>query len=286
MNKNPSPLKVGSRRLLALLLALCFSFGHISAVSAKTIKSVNKQTAEELGYEPAQRKLVKGKRDTYVRISRAEFEEIERQAFIARSILHRIRDLEKLYKQIKEIVETAKATIDFIKTVLNIDDKDIDDEPDPDDSEFEHISGVTMAPGYVEIQVSTADPSQNFEDVITSNFLEFDLYYNKRLFTIDHIEGKSVFGEEFKTIALPQKTSAAKDRIKLPLSDVLSNEASFKVYLGPLDHNEIEIGDSTKLDVRYYKRVPMNADGERIPPLNYRFSESSADEITVIDKRG
>lgn len=284
MNKFSSPLKVDYRRLLALTLALWFALGQAGLVSARSIKSHNTKLAQELGYEASTREIVRSKHDTYIRISKAEFEEIERQAFISGSLISRIRDLERLYQQVKEIVETVKLTIDFIKKVLHIEDGDIE-EPSTEDDEFEHISGVVMSPGFVEITVSTNDPSQKFEDIVSSNFLEFDLYYNKNLFAIDHIEGKSVFGDEFSIIALPQKTSAAKDRIKLPLSDVLAHEASFRVYLGPVDHEAIEVGDSTQLDVRYYKRVTENADGERIPPLNYGFAEASATEIIVVEKR-
>jgi hypothetical protein len=206
---------------------------------------------------------------------------MEQQAFLGISLLQRIRDLERLYRQIKEIIETTSAVVDFVKEFLNIEDFDIFDGLNGSDDEFEHISGVVMSPGFVEFEVTTTDESLNFDDIVSSNFLEFDLYYNKNLFAVDHIEGKGIFGDEYKTIALSQKTSGAKDRIKLPLSDLLTNQVVFRVYLAPLDHETIEVGDKTALDIRYYKRVPLNDDGERIPPLQYSFSEESASEIVV-----
>lgn len=272
-----SSIKSSYKKLIALLLAAIFIFASPLTVIAQ---SSNQTIAEELGYQAKQRTLIRKNEDIYVRIKKSEFEEIERQAFLSTSLLQRIRDLEKLYRQIKEIIETANAAIEFIKSFLNIDELDIF--PDSDsDNEFEHISGVIMSPGFVEFTVTTTDPELNFDDIVTSNFLEFDLYYNKNLFSIDHIEGKGVFGDQYSQIALPQETSSAKDRIKLPLSDVLTNTVSFKVYLAPLDHETIEVGDKTSLDIRYYKRVPLNDDDERIPPLQYQFSEDSATEIVV-----
>lgn len=272
-----SSIRSSYRKLLTLMLVASFACANPTMVRAQ---SVNVELAEELGYEAQARKLIRKDSDVYVRIKKAEFDEIERQAFLSTSLLQRIRDLERLYRQIKEIVETVKSVTEFIKEFLNIDDFDIFDGIG-DDDEFEHISGVIMSPGFVEIEVTTTDEELNFDDVTSSDFLEFDLYYNKNLFTIDHIEGKGVFGDEYKQIALPQKTSAAKDRLKLPLSDILTNQVSFRIYLAPLDHETIEVGDRTSLDVRYYKRVPLDDDGERIPPLQYGFSEDSSTEIVV-----
>lgn len=282
MNKSLSSIQSGYRRLLLCGLVLTMVMPWNLVAHAQPSQQTSLQVVvEDLGYEKSQPCLVRTNKDTYVRLKKEDYERMEQQAFLGISLLQRIRDLERLYRQIKEIIETTSAVVDFVKEFLNIDDFDIFDGITGSDNQFEHISGVVMSPGFVEFVVTTTDDSLNFDDIVNSNFLEFDLYYNKNLFAIDHIEGKGIFGDEYNTIALSQQTSGAKDRIKLPLSDLLTNQVVFRVYLAPLDHETIEVGDKTALDIRYYKRVPLNDDGERIAPLQYSFTEESATEIVV-----
>lgn len=220
----------------------------------------------------------------YVRIKRKDLEEMRRQALLSRSLLQRIRDLEKLYKDTRKIVESIYGAVEFVKEFLHIEDLDIFDPDSHSENEFEHISGVVMSPGFVEFSVKVTDADEFFEDVLSSNFLEFDIYYNKQLFKIDHLEGDKIFGDEYRKISLSSKTSGAKDRLKVPVSDLLSKEMTFKLFLAPRNPNLIKVGDKTNLDIRYYKRVNKNEDGLRIAPIQYAFTESSARNIEVVVK--
>lgn len=214
----------------------------------------------------------------YLRISKRDLKELRRQALVSVSILQRIRDLEKLYKNINTIVNTIVGAIELIKKFINFDDLDLDFSGSKED--FEHISGVVMSPGYVEFEAKLTDENSSFDDSnIDSLFM--DIFFNRNLFTIDHIEGDGVLGTEAKNITLPKKTAGAKARIELPISDVLSSSVKFKVYLAPLNPDLIKVGNKTRLKIRYYKRIPKNEDGERVAPLNYGFAEASPREIVV-----
>jgi hypothetical protein len=201
----------------------------------------------------------------YVKISKQEYELLKKQSFLNGSILQRIRDLETLYKQVKEIIDSFSSTIKLVKDILNINDDTIQDNEEP---EFEHVSGVILSPGFVKYKASTYDKKSSFESLGIES-LEMDVYYNKKLFTIDHIEGDQVFGGEFKRISLPSSTSSTKDRIELPLSDVLSNEADFKIYFAPLNPATTKVGDKTLVDLRYYKRPINDLGGVAMPALVY-----------------
>ncbi len=216
----------------------------------------------------------------YIRLSKSEYHQLKRQAFVTRSILQRIRDLEDLYKNIKAIVEGINRVVKLVTEVLNIDNIDLPLINSGSGQENEHISGIILDPGLIEIEVKTSNIDQNFDDLGLDS-LDFDLYYNKNLFQIDRIAGDAVLGEEYKILSVSSKTSGAKDRIKLPLSDLLSGELSFKVYFAPRNPELAELGDKSNLDIRYYKRVPKNEDGERIAPINFEFAENSAQEIEV-----
>lgn len=245
-----------------ILIILVFTFNIKSVKATEIQKTQNKEVK-------------------YVRLSEQDYESLREQAFVSTSILQRIRDLETLYKQIKGIVETVNATVKLVKEVLNIDDNQIlDFLAGEGKNEFEHVSGVIMSPGFVTFVAETSGTKPNF-DSIGVDSLEVDIYYNKNLFTIDHIEGDKVFGREFKRISLPQTTSAAKDRVEIPLSDVLSNRVEFKVYLAPINPETIKVGDQTALDIKYYKRVTADADGVRTPPILYSFAQGSPNRIEV-----
>jgi predicted DNA binding CopG/RHH family protein len=222
--------------------------------------------------------------EVYVRISKKELNAIRKQAFISRGLLQRIRDLETLYRNIRDVVETIRATINFFKNFLNLEDLDIWQNHNEESKDFEHISGVIMSPGYVEFEVRTTNPSSNF-DLENISELEVDVYYNKNLFMIDHLEGDDIVSERFRTISLSTKTAGAKDRLAIPLADLLINKTTFRLYLAPREPNKIKVGQSTKLDIRYYKQIPINKDGERIPPIEYSFTNDSAREIQVVNTR-
>ncbi len=214
----------------------------------------------------------------YLRVSKKDFKQMRKQALLSASLLQRIRDLERLYKNVNTIVKTIVSAIDLIKKFINFDDLDLDFSSTNDD--FEHISGVIMSPGFVEFEAKLNDPTLSFDE-LKMNSLFMDIYFNRNLFTIDHIESDGVLGTEAKNISLPKKNQAAKARLELPISDVLASSVKFKVYLAPLNPRTIKVGQKTKLTIKYYKRIAKNEDGERIAPVTYDFAEASAREVKV-----
>jgi hypothetical protein len=212
----------------------------------------------------------------YVKISKQEFQALKKQALISTSILQRIRDLEVLYKQVKEFIDSFSSTIKLVKQILNIGDDAIEE----DNLDFEHISGVILSPGFVEFQAETFDKKSSFESLGIES-LEMDVFYNKNLFAIDHIEGEQVFGKDFKRISLPQASLSAKDRIEVPLSDVLASQVQFKIYFAPLNPLTTKVGDKTLVDVRYYKRPVTDIDGVKMPALSYTRLANSANYVQI-----
>ncbi len=204
-------------------------------------------------------------------LTQQEYQELSNKAELGYSILQRIRNLEKLYLDMKGILDGVNSIVTLIKKTLNI-----NFEPSTDSNEFTHLSGVVLSPGFVEFQVNTSN-GESFNKLDIEN-LELDVYYNKNLFYIDHIEGKGIFGSDFKIQPLPQSSKSAKDRISIPLSDVLASSANFKIYLGPLDPKTIKVGDSSLVSIKTYKRVPK---GEK-EPLVYGLVEDSPDTIEVV----
>jgi len=214
----------------------------------------------------------------YVKISKQEYDLLKKQSFLNGSLLQRIRDLETLYKQVKEIIDSFSSTIKLVKDILNISDDDIDQ--DDEDPEFEHVSGVILSPGFVRYKASTYDKKSSFESLGIES-LEMDVYYNKKLFAIDHIEGDQVFGGEFKRISLPSSTSSTKDRIELPLSDVLSSEVDFRIYFAPLNPASTKVGDKTLVDLRYYKRPINDLGGVAMPAIVYTREVNTPNYVQV-----
>jgi hypothetical protein len=189
----------------------------------------------------------------YLRISKKDLKQLRKQALVSASILQRIRDLEKLYKNINTIVNTIVGAIELIKKFINFDDLDLDFSGSKND--FEHISGVIMSPGFVEFEAKVNEKDKTFDD-LNMDSLFMDIFFNRNLFAIDHIEGDGVLGAEAKNISLPKKTAGSKARIELPISDVLSSSVKFKVFLAPLNPDLIKVGNKTRLKIRYYKRIP------------------------------
>lgn len=270
------------RKLVIYFLTLTIFMSNFTAASAA--KKSRKKKAQVITYrlqtdsfeESTEAQINEDK--VYLRVSKRDLKELRRQALLSASLLQRIRDLEKLYKSINTIVNTIVGAINLIKKFINFDDLDLDFSGDGED--FEHISGVVMSPGYVEFEATVAEQGSSFDD-LGNNSLFMDIYFNRNLFTIDHIEGDGVLGAEAKNISLPKKNAASKARIELPVSDVLASSIKFKVYLAPLNPNLIKVGNKTAMNIKYYKRVAKNADGDRIPPISYGFAEASAREIVV-----
>ncbi len=270
------------RKLLIYFLTLTVFMSNFNAAIAAN-KS-KKKKAQVITYrlqtdsfeESQEANIDEGK--IYLRVSKRDLKELRRQALLSASLLQRIRDLEKLYKNVNNIVNTIVGAITLIKKFVNFDDLDLDFSGTNDD--FEHISGVIMSPGFVEFEATVAEEDLNFDDIDNRN-LFMDIYFNRNLFTIDHIEGDGVLGVEAKNITLPKKNDASKARIELPVSDVLASSVKFKVFLAPLNPDLIKVGHKTSLNIKYYKRVAENDYGERIPPVDYGFVEGSSREIVV-----
>jgi len=216
--------------------------------------------------------------EVYVRISKADLKELRRQSLLSFNLLQRIRDLEKLYRNIENIVNTVVEAIDLIKQFINYTGLDLDFSGNKDD--FEHLSGVVMSPGFVEFTASVYDPEKSFDEV-GLNSLFMDIYYNRNLFSLDHIEGDGVAGVDYKNISLAKKYAAYKQRIELPISDVLSSNVKFRVCLAPLNPDLIQVGDKSSIKIKYYKRVPKNANGQRIAPVSYDYAATTPREIIV-----
>lgn len=272
------------KKLLICFLALTILMSNFSAVLAAKKRNNKKNKNQVITYRLATDSFEEtleaniNEDKVYLRVSKRDLRELRRQALLSASLLQRIRDLEKLYKNVNTIVNTIVGAIELIKKFINFDDLDLDLSGDGGD--FEHISGVVMSPGYVEFEAKVTEEDLNFDDV-DNRSLFMDIYFNRNLFGIDHIEGDGVLGAEVKKVSLPKKNSASKIRLELPVSDVLASSVKFKVFLAPLNPDLIEVGHKTKLDIRYYKRVAKNDDGERIPPVTYGFAEGSSREIVV-----
>ena len=202
----------------------------------------------------------------YVRISKNDYELLKKQNLINFSILQKIRDLETLYKQVKEILDSFTNTMNTVKKILNI--KDDSSSNKPENQDFEHSSGIVLSPGFLLYKAETFDKKSSFES-LGIEALEMDIYYNKKLFVIDHIEGDQVVGEEMKKISLPSNVSSTKDRIELPLSDVLTSRVNFKIYFAPLNPVTAKVGNKTLVDLRYYKRPLNDLGGVAMPAVVY-----------------
>jgi|GEM_PF-2589629 len=197
------------------------------------------------------------------------------------SILDRVKNLESYYSGLKSIVDWLSKIVESIGKFLGISTKP--DTPsststDPYTADYHHISGAVMSPGSVAFTVRTGD-GMSF-DAHNIDELDMDIYYNKNLFVIDKFIGSGIQGKDYEKLTLPTDTRSSRDRIKIPLSDVLTNKTTFYVYLAPLNGDTIKVGDQTKINLRYYKRV----DAGEIAPLIYELKPGSIDTVKVISK--
>lgn len=220
----------------------------------------------------------------YAIVLNDDVEELRAMALNSVSILQRIRDLERLYKQIVSIINGIKTAIDFIEDFFNIDipldgtgDNDSGNSTSGQADSFEHISGVVMTPGSVEFQISTRE-GQTFDE-LGMDQLEIDLFYNKKLFDVNQIVGDTISGE-FTKLKLSSKDRNAKDRIIIPLSDLFTNKAKINIFLEPRDPDTIKVGHKTKMQIRYFRRVPKGEEA----PLIYELAPGSTDTIEVTVK--
>ncbi len=268
------------KQTLLVTIALILSSSNTLQVLAATDYIANGQElSAEQTYMPHKHSYVRSGKHIYVRVEKSEFEAIEKQSISLTTILTRLEDLERLYLQIKKVIDGIDLTVNFIKKFLNIIDSDIFKPVKGADNIFKHSSGVTMSPGYVEYQAKLNN-FKTFQEAFPENVLDIDIYYNKTLFTIDHIEGQGVLGNKYTKIALSQSLGASRDRIKLPISDALKNTATFKIFLAPINPLTIDVGNNSKIVVKYNQTVRT---GQTAPVL-YTLDPESPSEIVVISK--
>lgn len=218
-------------------------------------------------------KIAKVQKSEKVIVLKRDLDELRYQAKRNLSLLQRIRDLEKVYRDVEAIIKGVQRTVKIVKSILGITDDELQEDEPAD--EFEHLSGVIMKPGSVSFNAQTSS-GQDFDDLGLDE-LEFDLFYNRTLFRIDHIEGDGVVGDDYRSFSLSTKDRGAKERISLPLSDVLVNETSFRVFLAPKKPKNIKVGDKSKLKVKYYKRVPKGEEA----PISYTANSDNKVVVTV-----
>ncbi len=198
------------------------------------------------------------------------------------SILDRVKNLEGFYTSLKSVVDWLAKIIDSISKFIGLPTKT--NEPtsttnsDPNLADYHHISGTVMSPGSVAFTVHTGDGlSFDAHDI---DQLDMDIYYNKNLFSIDKFVGEGIQGKDYERLTLGADIRSSRDRIKIPLSDVLANKATFYVYLAPANGDLAKVGDQTKINIRYYKRV----DAGEAAPLIYELKTNGSDSIKIIAK--
>ncbi len=107
------------RKLLIYFLTLTVFMSNFNAAIAAN-KS-KKKKAQVITYrlqtdsfeESQEANIDEGK--IYLRVSKKDLKELRRQALLSASLLQRIRDLEKLYKNVNNIVNTIVGAITLIK---------------------------------------------------------------------------------------------------------------------------------------------------------------------------
>ncbi len=202
--------------------------------------------------------------ESYVRLAVGDFKELQVTASSIVAILQRVKDLEKTVKQVQTVIVAIQKFVNFARSALGIAEDDEIDNRDNEDltGQFEHPeSGIIMNPGSVCFRATTSDASETF-DSLGIDALEMDLYFNQNLFTIDHMEGPGVIGDQITKGSLSRKQSAKKERASLPIADVQTNDLKFCVFLKPKKRS-IKRGDKTKVRIEYFKRVPRNPDGTK-----------------------
>ncbi len=265
------------KRQIVLLLILCFSSSSTSAQKSYCQQIYN---GNNMIYDKHYEQLCKSiLRSSDINDSNSP--KIRQMMAQQLSLLERVKNLENVYSKLKTLVDALKKILDNIGKYIGLPTPIEPVTPviiDPNLQDYHHISGIVMKPGSVAFTVRTGDGgSFDKHDV---DELEMDVYYNKNLFVIDKIIGKGIEGKDYTKLTLPLDTRSSRDRIKIPLSDVLVNETSFYIFLAPLNRDTIQIGDKTKIYLRYYKRV----EPDELAPLIYQHKGGGADTIEVIAK--
>jgi hypothetical protein len=226
---------------------------------------------------------IENKEAGYVQLSRREYEDMKKQSLSITNILQRLEELEQLYQQIKEIVIVINDTIKFIKRTFNLPDFSIVEDDFGDPRTFKHISGVVMNPGKIDFTAELYTAMTNFKDHGIKS-LEMDIYYNKKLFILDHISSKQLDLRSLERIPVSKSQSGAKDRIRIPISDTLSKKIEFEVYLAPLSSKAISIGDKTKVRIVNYKRRSNNNNPKGAAQVIFELDQASDNAIVVSSK--
>ncbi len=224
-------------------------------------------------------------RKVYVRIKKEELELLQRQALISEDILDRLTDLEKLFRSMSTTLSGTVSMVETIKKMLNISDTTTPTTPttNTNPNKVELASGMVLTPGFVSYKAKVYDSSKSFSGLGLKT-LDFDIYYNKTLFTLDHIEGDGIAGNEFKFISLPQSSSGAKDRVQIPVSDLLAKEVEFDLYFVPRNMDLAKVNDDTKVEVKNYKRAIKDINGNSVHQVIYELGLNSPDFIKVTKK--
>lgn len=275
-----------------ILVAFSIYFTIHPAFSANPNRLVKKEESREIYYDAINDKYEFSEKiksnDTdnkvyYVKIRKDELDLLRAQALTTKSIVDRLNDLEKLFKNLKDIIGGITATVDIIRKILNIPDAPPANSPNQSSNKVELPSGMILSPGYISFKAKTYDLSKTFS-ALELKTLDFDVYYNKNLFTIDHIEGDGIYGNQFKFISLPQSSSTAKDRIQVPISAALDKEVKFEIYFVPRNVDLAKVGDMSEIEVKDYKRQTKDLNGNYISFIVYELGLDSPDFIKITKK--
>ncbi len=266
---------------LRVLVILSLSLNSVLATNSYCQRIVNKT---EITKNPQTEMLCKNllsleKENS--NLSAQELASIKRIAAAQISILDRVKNLEDFYLKVKSVVDGLSKVIDTIGKFIGLPAKVEPEAPsstDPYLADYHHLSGTVMSPGSVAFTARTGD-GMSF-DKHDIDELEMDVYYNKNLFVIDKIVGSGLQGKDYSKLVLPAETRSSRDRIQVPLSDVLTNQTTFYIYLAPLNGDLAQVGDQTKVNIRYYKRV----DPGELAPVIYELKSGSTDTIKIIAK--
>ncbi len=267
---------------LRVLVILSLSLNSVLATNSYCQRIINKtEITKNLQTEMLCKNLVSLEKEN-TNLSAQELASIKRVVTSQISILDRVKNLEDFYLKIKGIIDGLTKVVDTIGKFIGLPTK-VEPEtpvsnPDPYLADYHHISGAVMNPGSVAFTARTGDGmSFDRHDI---DELEMDVYYNKNLFVIDKIVGSGVQGKDYSRLVLPAETRSSRDRIQVPLSDVLTNQTTFYIYLAPLNGDLAKVGDQTKINIRYYKRVDV---GE-LAPIIYELKPANIDTIKIIAK--
>lgn len=274
-----------------LLCLLCVSMLSASFMSSATARRA-KDAREDLGFYTSASTCAKAKvlDDEHVSLEREDFIQLRATASASRLNSLRLRDIEKAIESIQKVLSGTTKVIKFIKNFLGI---NIDDDLDAKDDDKKNVegavaqawtdpeTGVVMKPGSVGFTVETSD-GENF-DSHGIDSIDMDVLFNQKLFQIDHIEGEGVEGDSITKGSLSRSQRSFKTRISVPLSDILTDKATFYIFLRPKKRITAKKGQKTKVRIEYYKRVKKEKDGSPGTPPIF-FKQVSANNSVEVDQ--